>query len=85
MTDSADTPQVELSEQGLNAAADAAEKAFAEAANLEELAAARREHLGDDAPIPAARRSLGSLPKDQRKDAGRQGHRGAHGKYTGYT
>ena len=71
MTDSADTPQVELSEQELNAAADAAEKAFAEAANLEELAAARREHLGDDAPIPAARRSLGSLPKDQRKDAGR--------------
>lgn len=43
MTDSADTPQVELSEQELNAAADAAEKAFAEAANLEELAAARRE------------------------------------------
>nr|WP_255717345.1 phenylalanine--tRNA ligase subunit alpha [Corynebacterium sp. ACRPH] len=38
---------------------------------MEELAAARREHLGDDAPIPAARRSLGSLPKDQRKDAGR--------------
>lgn len=71
MTDSADTPQVELSEQGLSAAADAAEKAFAEAANLEELAVARREHLGDDAPIPAARRSLGSLPKDQRKDAGR--------------
>src|SRR5699024_2862608 len=30
-----------------------------------------RAHLGDDAPIPAARRSLGSLPKDQRKDAGR--------------
>ena len=71
MTDSADTPQVELSEQGLSAAADAAEKAFAEAANLEELAVARREHLGDDAPIPAARRSLGSLPKGQRKDAGR--------------
>lgn len=71
MTDSADTPQVELSEQSLNAAADAAEKAFTNAANLEELAAARREHLGDDAPIPAARRSLGSLPKEQRKDAGR--------------
>lgn len=71
MTDSADTPQVELSEQSLNAAADAAEKAFTDAANLEELAAARREHLGDDAPIPAARRSLGSLPKEQRKDAGR--------------
>jgi len=71
VTDSADTPQVELSEQSLNAAADAAEKAFTDAANLEELAAARREHLGDDAPIPAARRSLGSLPKEQRKDAGR--------------
>ena len=28
-------------------------------------------HLGDDAPLSLARRALGSLPKDQRKDAGR--------------
>lgn len=55
----------------MGAAAEAAEKAFTSATNLEELVEARRAHLGDDAPIPAARRSLGSLPKDQRKDAGR--------------
>ena len=64
MTDSADTPQVELSEQGLSAAADAAEKAFAEAANLEELAVARREHLGDDAPIPACLLYTSPSPRD---------------------
>ena len=65
------TPAQPLTEATMQAAADAAEQAFAAATNLEELAVARREHLGDDASIPAARRSLGSLPKDQRKDAGR--------------
>lgn len=65
------TPAQPLTEASMQAAADAAEKAFAEATTLEELAVVRREHLGDDAPIPAARRSLGQLPKDQRKDAGR--------------
>lgn len=65
------TPAQPLTEATMQAAADAAEKAFVAATNLEELAVVRREHLGDDAPIPAARRSLGSLPKEQRKDAGR--------------
>ncbi len=63
---------VDLSEEAMEAAAQAAEQAFTEAADLNELAEVRRVHLGDDAPIPAARRSLGSLPKDQRKDAGRR-------------
>ena len=66
-----DTPEIELTEAGLNAAADQAVAAFDSATSLEELAVARRDHLGDDAPIPQARRSLGTLPKDQRKDAGR--------------
>ncbi|MBB3115128.1 phenylalanine--tRNA ligase subunit alpha [Corynebacterium bovis] len=57
---------------GLDAAADAALAAFAAAGDLDALAVARRAHLGDDAPIPAARRALGSLPKDERKDAGRR-------------
>ncbi|GAA1471236.1 phenylalanine--tRNA ligase subunit alpha [Corynebacterium felinum] len=61
----------ELSEANLNAAAEAAAQAFAAATNLEELAIARRDHLGDDAPIPQARRALGSLPKEERKEAGR--------------
>lgn len=55
----------------LTEAVEAARQAFAAATNLEELAVARREHLGDDAPISQARRALGSLPKDERKDAGR--------------
>ena len=73
MSESPVSPEaaVEISEEAMGAAAEAAEKAFTSATNLEELAEARRAHLGDDAPIPAARRSLGSLPKDQRKDAGR--------------
>lgn len=63
--------QIELTESALEAAADHALAAFDSAEDLDQLAQARREHLGDDAPIPAARRSLGSLPKEQRKDAGR--------------
>lgn len=55
----------------LTEAVEAARQAFAAATNLEELAVARREHLGDDAPILQARRALGSLPKNERKDAGR--------------
>lgn len=55
----------------LTEAVEAARQAFAAATNLEELAIARREHLGDDAPISQARRALGSLPKNERKDVGR--------------
>lgn len=66
-----ETPEIELTEAGLNAAAETAIAAFDAAPDLESLAVARRDHLGDDAPIPQARRSLGTLPKDQRKDAGR--------------
>lgn len=55
----------------LTEAVEAARQAFAAATNLEELAVARREHLGDDAPISQARRALGSLPKNERKDTGR--------------
>ncbi|MDU0478535.1 phenylalanine--tRNA ligase subunit alpha [Staphylococcus chromogenes] len=62
---------IELTEANLTALADAAIEAFTEAKNLEELANARKAHLADDAPISMARRALGSIPKDQRKDAGR--------------
>lgn len=71
MSESTETPQVELTEAGMNSAAEAAISAFEAAQDLEQLAVQRREHLGEEAPIPAARRSLGSLPKEQRKDAGR--------------
>lgn len=66
-----ESSQIDLSEITLNAAADQAVAAFDAAGSLEELAIARKEHLGDDAYIPSARQSLGSLPKDQRKAAGK--------------
>ena len=66
-----DTPQIELTEEALEAAAQKAIAAFEAASDLDELNAARRDHLGDGGYIPQARQSLGQLPKDQRKDAGR--------------
>lgn len=66
-----DTSQIELTEAALGAAADSAIAAFDAATSLNELAAARREHLGEQGYIPQARTMLGSLPKDQRKDAGK--------------
>ena len=65
------TPEIELTEEGLNAAADAAIAAFEAAADLATLEAVKRAHLGEQSPIMQARKSLGSIPKDQRKDAGR--------------
>ncbi|MER0081919.1 phenylalanine--tRNA ligase subunit alpha [Corynebacterium sp. KPL2861] len=66
-----DTPQIELTEQALGAAADKAIAAFEAAETLEDLTAARREHLGENGYIPQARQSLGQIPKDQRKSAGK--------------
>ncbi|MFS0142559.1 phenylalanine--tRNA ligase subunit alpha [Corynebacterium striatum] len=66
-----DTSQIELTEAALGAAADSAIAAFDAATSLDELAAARREHLGEQGYIPQARTMLGSLPKNQRKDAGK--------------
>ncbi|WP_288866097.1 phenylalanine--tRNA ligase subunit alpha [uncultured Corynebacterium sp.] len=65
------TPEIELTEDALNRAADEAIAAFEAAPNLAALEDAHRLHLGEKAPIPQARRALGTLPKDQRKDAGR--------------
>lgn len=65
------TPEIELTEDALNRAADEAIAAFEAAPDLAALEDAHRLHLGEKAPIPQARRALGSLPKDQRKDAGR--------------
>ena len=65
------TPEIELTEDALNLAADEAIAAFEAAPDLAALEDAHRLHLGEKAPIPQARRALGTLPKDQRKDAGR--------------
>lgn len=65
------TPDIELTEDALNRAADEAIAAFDAAADLPALEEAYRAHLGEKSTISLARRSLGTLPKDQRKDAGR--------------
>ncbi|MBB3038688.1 phenylalanyl-tRNA synthetase alpha chain [Hoyosella altamirensis] len=61
-----------LSEEALEAAATAAEEAFAATGSLDDLAHAKTQHLGDRAPIALARRALGTLPKAERADAGKR-------------
>ena len=61
-----------LDPDALKDAVAAAERAFAEASDLAELAAVRPAHLGDRAPILLARRELGSLPGPERADAGKR-------------
>jgi phenylalanyl-tRNA synthetase alpha chain len=73
MTESMDLDvQSLLDPDALKAAVAAAERAFAEASDLAELAAVRPAHLGDRAPILLARRELGSLPGPDRAEAGRR-------------
>ena len=62
----------DLSEDALGAAVDAARDAFAAAANLDDLARAKTDHLGDRAPLALARQALGTLDKSQRADAGKR-------------
>ncbi|MGH3655220.1 MAG: phenylalanine--tRNA ligase subunit alpha [Micromonosporaceae bacterium] len=61
-----------LAPEALADAVAAAEKAFAEAADLDQLAAIRHQHLGDRAPVSLARREIGSLPPAARSDAGQR-------------
>jgi phenylalanyl-tRNA synthetase alpha chain len=67
----ADQP-IDLSEEALTKAVSAARHAFDLAADLDELARAKTEHLGDRSPIALARQALGSLPKADRADAGKR-------------
>ena len=61
-----------LAPEALTDAVTAARKAFAEAGDLDQLAAARPAHLGDRSPVLLARRELGALPPQARADAGRR-------------
>ncbi len=63
---------VDLSEQQLAEAAGAARGAFARATDLDALASAKTEHLGDRSALALARQALGQLPKADRADAGRR-------------
>lgn len=61
-----------LTEDALTAAEKSAIDAFAAATDLDELAQAKIDHLGDKAPISLAKRALGSLPGNERADAGKR-------------
>ncbi|WP_072807372.1 phenylalanine--tRNA ligase subunit alpha [Rhodococcoides yunnanense] len=72
----ADTPQPVdpsvLEFAALDAAAEGAEKAFAEAHDLDDLTKVKIEHIGNKAPLALAQRALGSIPGDQKADAGKR-------------
>jgi phenylalanyl-tRNA synthetase alpha chain len=61
-----------LSQEALTTAVTAARQAFAQAGDLDALARAKTEHLGDKSPIALARQALGTLAKTDRADAGRR-------------
>ncbi len=62
-----------LSEEGeLAGAVAAARDAFGRAQNLDDLARAKSEHLGDRAPLALARQALASLPTADRAEAGKR-------------
>lgn len=63
---------VDLSPEALTKAVSAARQAFALADDLDALARVKTEHLGDRSPLALARQALGSVPKDERADAGKR-------------
>jgi phenylalanyl-tRNA synthetase alpha chain len=70
--DGYDPKQVALLDPDALASAIAeAEKAFADATDLDALAALKAPHLGDRSPVLLARREIGALPPQAKADAGR--------------
>lgn len=63
---------VDLSPEALTEAVNAARQAFTLADDLDTLARVKTEHLGDRSPLALARQALGSVPKDERADAGKR-------------
>lgn len=63
---------VDLSPEGLANAVAAARQAIAGAGDLDALARVKTEHLGDRSPLALARQALGTVPKEERADAGKR-------------
>jgi phenylalanyl-tRNA synthetase alpha chain len=71
--DSYDPKQVAvLSAEALARAVEDAAQAFAQAADLEALAAIKPAHLGDRSPVLTARREIGALAPQARAEAGKR-------------
>ena len=63
--------QSENPESSVEDAVASALQAFSEASTMEELKAARTEHLGDKAPITILHQGIKNLPAEKRGDAGK--------------
>jgi phenylalanyl-tRNA synthetase alpha chain len=63
---------VDLSPEALAEAVDAARQAIGLAETLDALAHIKTEHLGDRSPVALARQALGTLPKEERSEAGKR-------------
>ncbi len=61
-----------LTPEALEQAVTDAVEAFAQATDLDELAAAKPPHLGDRSPLLSARREIGALPPQARAEAGKR-------------
>ncbi|WP_243794026.1 phenylalanine--tRNA ligase subunit alpha [Saccharopolyspora gloriosae] len=61
-----------LAPETLDRAVVEARKGFEEAADLDELAAAKPGHLGERSPLLTARREIGALPPKARSEAGKR-------------
>jgi phenylalanyl-tRNA synthetase alpha chain len=61
-----------LEPSALDDAVAQAQKAFADAAEVDALVAIRHQHLGDRAPVSLARREIGALPPQAKSDAGKR-------------
>lgn len=61
-----------LDPTALDDAVAAADKAFADATDLDALAAQKVAHLGDRSPVSLARREIGALPPAAKADAGKR-------------
>jgi phenylalanyl-tRNA synthetase alpha chain len=73
VNDNYDPKQVAvLDPEALRHAVEEAERAFASAADLAELAGLRSAHLGERAPVSLARREIGALPPHAKADAGKR-------------
>jgi phenylalanyl-tRNA synthetase alpha chain len=64
------TARMDLNERLAELRRDAIDR-IAAAGTLDELGAVETDSVGRDSPVSAARRELGSMPQDERRDAGR--------------
>lgn len=71
MSTSENTAPTTITPEAFEPIVQSAQVAFSQAGDLNELAEARTQYLGEKSTIALARRNLGTIPKDERKEAGK--------------